>query len=174
MLNKTLIKVPPGQAVILERKGEFHRLLFEGKHVVNPFSDDVKMWRGEKYFNLNETHSTQVEETGQTKDPVPVTVGVSITFKITSPRDVVYLQGDNFPSGVKKALKDVIKERLSEVSIRDLCESKSCLEDLLVLADEECKKQKAGCTPLTLVVTTVRSSGEHSERLDPLLSKIWK
>ena len=80
VLYKTALIVPNKQAVVIERLGKFHAVLYAGFHVLVPFIDTVAYRRSLKEDVLDVPKQTCI-----TKDNVSVDIDGILYLKVINP-----------------------------------------------------------------------------------------
>ena len=86
ILFKTALVVPNQQAVVVERLGKFHAVLYAGFHILIPFIDSVAYRRSLKEDVLDVPKQTCI-----TKDNVSVDIDGVLYLQVVNPEKSAYI-----------------------------------------------------------------------------------
>ncbi|KAL6061391.1 hypothetical protein QOT17_012879 [Balamuthia mandrillaris] len=174
-MPKTSVKVKEGQAVIVERNGEFHRVLLAGTHILVPFKDKVKKFNAgtEKIVDTTVVYRMTITyHEIKSYEEVPLQISCVAEYKVVNPMERVYNMGDNFPRPVEEAIREALQERAQDLSLKIFCEDTSCMDDTLRLANRAAQRKHLGVSISSLRFTALRpvGQGDREDRIAQLLS----
>ncbi|ELR20967.1 SPFH domain / Band 7 domain containing protein [Acanthamoeba castellanii str. Neff] len=182
-VKKTYYKVPTNEAVVVERKDEYNRVLLAGRHMLNPFKDRIKIYKdankGKELMIVNflEVHNIKVnQETVKTEEDVELVISVSLDFKVVGPADMMYFPGmaENFPYPAQPVVREVLRDTVAQMSIKLFIEDTACLDQPLLSAlNREFDRRKVGLRVETVRVLSLRAVGEGSDRVNEYLTDKW-
>lgn len=120
-------QVPQGHAVIIERFGQFDRVLQPGLNWVNPFTSSYKNlanWEGiaskcNYLMELTEQHIETQQRLCNTKDNVTVNASAYIDFKIIDPEKAVYAI-DELPKTIETVCLNVLRSQIGQYSFDEI------------------------------------------------------
>lgn len=166
---------------MVERQGEFHRVLLAGRHLLNPFKDRIKVYkdamRQEEHITINflRLHTLKISpEAVKTTEGTELALGVELTLKVVGPADMMYFPGmaENFPLPAEPLVRDVLRETMSQISIKQLAEDVACLDRPLATDTNRLfDRRKVGLRVEQVRVLSLKAIGGDAEQINPFLAK---
>ena len=164
VLFKTALVVPNQQAVVVERLGKFHAVLFAGFHILIPFIDAVAYRRSLKEDVLDVPKQTCI-----TKDNVSVDIDGVLYLQVVNPEKSAYGISDYMFGSVQLA-QTALRSAIGKLELDRTFEERSTINQEVISAlDAACRRWKSRCAPN---VKSARSSRSPRARCRP--GSIWR
>ncbi|MGL5648161.1 MAG: SPFH domain-containing protein [Clostridium sp.] len=123
--------VNTGYLYVVERFGQFHRVLEPGWHFTIPFADFVRKKVSTKQQILDVDPQTVI-----TKDNVKISVDNVIFYKLINARDAVY-NIENFKAGIIYSATTNIRNLIGNMSLDEVLSGRDKInQELLMIIDE--------------------------------------
>ena len=170
VLFKTALVVPNQQAVVVERLGKFHAVLFAGFHILIPFIDAVAYRRSLKEDVLDVPKQTCI-----TKDNVSVDIDGVLYLQVVNPEKSAYGISDYMFGSVQlaqTALRSSIRKSSPRWTPPPRRGASRCCGTRSVTSRRlpgSCRRWKSRCAPN---VKSARSSRSPRARCRP--GSIWR
>lgn len=186
VLFKTALVVPNQQAVVVERLGKFHAVLFAGFHILIPFIDAVAYRRSLKEDVLDVPKQTCI-----TKDNVSVDIDGVLYLQVVNPEKSAYGISDYMFGSVQLA-QTALRSAIGKLELDRTFEERSTINQEVISALDaatapwgikvrgtrsvtsrrlqgSCRRWKSRCAPN---VKSARSSRSPRARCRP--GSIWR
>jgi regulator of protease activity HflC (stomatin/prohibitin superfamily) len=153
-----VVKVPPGQAFVVERLGRYLRTLEAGTHMLVPVVDAVRT-----KVDLGDRSVEFAPQPVITADNVVTTVVTAIRFRVDDPVKATYEIAD-FLGAVEMLTVTALRNRIGSLSARQAIDDRAVLSEELLgdLAEAEQWGVKVSRAQI-ISITVVGSGPGHHE-----------
>lgn len=157
VVAKSVFLVRQAQSVVIERFGQFNRILGPGLHVIVPFVETTRsvVWSyvsqmdGKKYYrysrqfsliDLRESVYDFPKQNVITKDNVTMEINALLYYQITDPRAAVY-EVNNLPEAIEKLTQTTLRNVIGSMDLDESLTSRDKInEKLRIILDEATDK----------------------------------
>lgn len=123
--------VNTGYVFVVERFGQYHKILEPGWHIIIPFADFVRKKISTKQQILDIEPQSVI-----TKDNVKISIDNVIFFKVMSPRDAVY-NIENYTSGIVYSTITNMRNIVGDMTLDEVLSGRDKINsELLLVVDE--------------------------------------
>ena len=123
--------VNTGYVSLVERFGQYHRVLEPGWHIVIPFADFVRRKISTKQQILDIEPQSVI-----TKDNVNISIDNVIFFKVISPKDAVY-NIENYTSGIVYSTITNMRNIVGDMSLDEVLSGRDKINSQLLMVVDE-------------------------------------
>lgn len=147
-LFQSMFLVKQAEAILIERLGQFHKILTPGLHVIIPFvdkprqvvwsfvkSDDKRHYRFTKVMDridLRESVYDFPKQNVITKDNVTMEISALLYYQITDPKSAIY-EIANLPEAIEKITQTTLRNVIGSMDLDESLVSRDAINERLRL-----------------------------------------